>query len=465
MYSLEIPEENKLLRNLVDSSYDGLFITDNNGEILYCNDSYLRISGLRREAVTANNIVKLVEVGVIPDACTTEVLKTHKSHTKIIDYPKGQSALVTSTPIFDESGQFIYVLSNVRDITELVKIKERLRNTENLNQEYRRKLNQAERASRHDARMLVYSPEMKNLVALAQRVANVSSPVLIQGESGVGKDMMARFIHDCQEDSEERPFVLINCSAIPETLLESELFGYEAGAFTGASRKGKVGLFELANNGTLFLDEIGDMPLTLQVKLLDVLQTQKLFRVGGTKLIEINTRIISATNTKLEQLINEGKFRRDLYYRLNVIPVYIPPLRERQEDLVHLIFHFVETKNRKFNLTKKLSPKATELLTAYSWPGNIRELRNVVENLVITADSDTIEERHIPAHISTVVTKPLFIDTPDYFESYNLKEIMDVVECEVIRKALAEFGSLRKAAAHMGIDLSTLVRKKRRYGL
>lgn len=465
MNSLELAEENKLLWDLADSSYDGLFVTDNTGKVLYCNDSYLRLSGLTRESVIFGNIVELVETGVVPDACTPEVLKTQKSHTKIIDYPKGKSALVTSTPIFDESGRLVRVLSNVRDITELAKIKERLRNTENLNEEYRRKLSQAERASREDAKMLVFSPEMKKLAALAQRVASVSSPILIQGESGVGKDMLARFIHDSQEDSEDKPFVHINCSAIPETLLESELFGYEAGAFTGASRKGKVGLFELANNGTLFLDEIGEMSLSLQIKLLDVLQTQKLFRVGGTKLIEISARIITATNTKLEQLMAEGKFRRDLYYRLNVIPMYIPPLRERREDLVQLLFHYVETKNRKFNLTKKLSPRAVELLTGYYWPGNIRELRNVVENLVITADGDVIDERHIPVHIVTATTKPLFIDTPDYFESYDLKEIMAVVEREVIRKALAEFGSLRNAADHMGIDLSTLVRKKRRYKL
>jgi len=461
----EFKKENKLLWNLVDSSYDGLFMTDKNGVVLYCNQSYLRISGLNRERIIGRNIADLVSSGEIPDACSHEVVRMKTAKTKIIDYYHGVSALVTSTPVFDDTGNLIRVLSNVRDITELVRIREQLKTTKNLNEEYRRQLWQATQANLQNNKMLVFSPVMEKLMKLGARVANISSPVLIQGESGVGKDMLARYIHDCGVGSAERPFVQINCSAIPETLLESELFGYEAGAFTGASRKGKIGLFELANNGTLFLDEIGEMPLSLQVKLLDVLQTNKTFRLGGTKIVEMRSRIIAATNTNLSILMEEGKFRSDLYYRLNVIPMHIPPLRERRDDLVPLLFHFVEKKNRKFNLSKKLSPQVVDILTRYNWPGNVRELRNVVENMVIIAEEDIIDEKCIPSYITRVTGKALFIETPDYFDSFNLKNIITEVENQVIRKALVEFGSMRNTAAHLGIDLSTLVRKKRHYNI
>ena len=458
-------KEIKLLWNLVESSYDGLFMTDADGKVLYCNRSYLRISGLSWERIIGQNIAELVKSGEIPDACSTDVIKTRQPQTKVIDYYDGVRALVTSTPVFDEAGCFIRVLSNVRDITELVRIKEQLIVTRNLNEEYRRRLWQAEQASREDNKLLVASPQMEKLAKLCARIADVSSAVLIQGESGVGKDMLARYIHDCSSAPANRPFVQINCSAIPETLLESELFGYESGAFTGASKKGKIGLFELANNGTLFLDEIGEMPMPLQVKLLDVLQSNKMYRVGGTKMIEIKARIIAATNTNLTKQMEEGRFRNDLYYRLNVIPVLIPPLRERREDLLALLFHFIERNNHKFHLAKKFSPRVVDILASYNWPGNVRELRNAVENMMVMAEDDLIEEKYIPSHITKATGDRLFIETPDYFDSFNLKEIIATVECAVIKKALAQFGSMRNAAYHLCVDLSTLVRKKRKYQL
>jgi PAS domain S-box-containing protein len=458
-------KEIKLLWNLVESSYDGLFMTDADGKVLYCNQSYLRISGLSWERIVGQNIAELVKSGEIPDACSADVIRTRQPQTKVIDYFHGVRALVTSTPVFDEFGVFIRVLSNVRNITELVRIKEQLMTTKSLNEEYRRRLWQAEQASREDNKLLVASPQMEKLAKLCARIANISSAVLIQGESGVGKDMLARYIHDCSNAPASRPFVQINCSAIPETLLESELFGYESGAFTGASRKGKIGLFELAHKGTLFLDEIGEMPMSLQVKLLDVLQSNKMYRVGGVKPIEIKARIIAATNTNLNKQMAEGRFRSDLYYRLNVIPVIIPPLRERREDLLALLFHFIERNNQKFHLTKKFTPRIIDILASYSWPGNVRELRNAIENMMVMTEDDLIDEKHIPSHITKATGNRLFIEMPDYFDSFSLKEIIATVEREVIRKALTQFGSLRAVAYHLCIDLSTLVRKKRKYQL
>lgn len=452
----------KLLWRIIDSSFDGIFMTDAQGEILYCNESYLGISGLKRENLIGRNIGKLVESGEIPDACSPEVIRTHRPLTKVIDYYQGMSALVTSIPIFDDAGRLVRVFSNVRDITELIRLKEQLKNTKDLNEEYRRRLWQVEHG-REDARMLTASPVMENIVRLATRIAGIASPVLIQGESGVGKDMLVRLIHDSSENSRERPFVQINCSAIPATLLESELFGYEAGAFTGAAKKGKVGLFELADKGTLFLDEIGDMPLALQAKLLDVLQTGKMFRVGGTKTVQIRTRVIAATNNNLEKMLAEGRFRQDLYYRLNVIPIYVPPLRERREDIVPLLAHFIEKKNREFGLSRKFSPRVMDALTDYGWPGNVRELRNTVEQMMVTAEGDVIDESHLPSHIAKGAVGQE--RTAGFGEDGDLKTAVAAVEREVIGKALAAAGTLRQAADKLGIDLSTLVRKKRKYKL
>lgn len=464
MQHLEAAKENKLLWKIIDSSYDGIFLTDGDCNILYCNEAYLKISGLDREMLKGRKIDELVKAGEIPDACSPDVIRTRKPMTKVIDYYHGVSALVTSIPVFGDDGNLLRVFSNVRDITELVSIREQLKSSADLAEEYRRLLWQAEKTGR-DGSFIVASPVMENIFKLAARVAQVSSPVLIQGESGVGKDVLARYIHDSGDEAEKRPFVQINCSAIPETLLESELFGYEAGAFTGASKKGKIGLIELANNGTLFLDEIGEMPMSLQVKLLDVLQTNRVFRLGGTKTVETKARIIAATNTNLEKMIEEGRFRRDLFYRLNVIPIYIPPLRERREDLVPLILSFLDQNNRKYNMTKKISPKVVDILTHYAWPGNVRELRNIIEHMTVLAEGNTIDEKCVPLNLAKAAGKSLFIETPDYFSSFNLQEINDTVERAVIEKALASFGSMRNTAAHLGIDLSTLVRKKRKYNL
>lgn len=452
-----------LLLKIIDSSYDGIFITDHEGIILYCNEAYSRISGLKAQSIRGKKMQDLVDRKEIPDACSPDVIRTQRPITKVIDYYQGVSALVTSVPVFDSAGSLVWVFSNVRDITELVSLQQQLKSTSDLNVEYQRQLRQIQDQERNV--ILADSPIMVNILHLADRVAGVSSPVLIQGESGVGKDLLAQYIHDRIDTPAARPFIHINCGAIPEGLLESELFGYEPGAFTGASKHGKVGLFELANNGTLFLDEIGEMPLSLQVKLLDVLQTNQVYRVGGTKSIRINTRIIAATNKQLETLIRENRFRQDLYYRLNVIPIYIPPLRERKEDLVSLISYFLERKNRKFGMKRRIDSQVIEILNDYPWPGNVRELKNVIERMVVTADGDTIDESCLPAQILQMAGKTHFIATPDYFSTYNLKTVLAEVEKEVIKKSLDVFGSLRKAAVHLGIDLSTLVRKKKKYNL
>ncbi|MCR4441977.1 MAG: sigma 54-interacting transcriptional regulator [Peptococcaceae bacterium] len=459
-----LKEENELLMKIIDSSYDGIFITDSEGAAIYFNDAYLRISGLKREKILGRRLQDLVAENEIPDACSPEVIRTKKPVTKVIDYYNGVSALVTSIPVFNDEGRLLRVFSNVRDITDLLKLREELKSTSDLNMEYRQQLWQMHRESQKSGRFVVESPAMRNIRRLALRVSQVSSPVLIQGESGVGKDVLARYIHEAADPSSSRPFIQINCSAIPENLLESELFGYEPGAFTGAAKGGKRGLFELANDGTLFLDEIGAMPHSTQVKLLDVLQRNQVYRLGGTRTVNIDTRIIAATNSDLEKMVRENRFRQDLFYRLNVIPVHIPPLRERKEDIVPLVFHFLEVNNDRFGFQKKISPQALETLTRYDWPGNVRELKNLVERMIVLADGETIDEKCIPSHIKKAVEKEPGV-LPVDLDTFDLKEIQSRVEGEVIKRALTVCGSMRKAARALGIDLSTLVRKKKKYNL
>ena len=458
--------EDGLLLKIINSSYDGVFLTDSQGTAVFFNAAYLRISGLKREKIWGRNMADLVKENEIPDACSPEVIQTGKRVTKVIDYYNGVSALVTSIPIFNNEGSLVSVFSNVRDITDLIRLQEELRKTSDLNQEYQQQLWQLQHEKSEDARFVVNSPLMRNIQGLALRVAKVTSPVLIQGESGVGKDVLARYIHDAAAPTANRPFIQINCSAIPEALLESELFGYEPGAFTGASKGGKRGMLELANGGTLFLDEIGAMPLSTQVKFLDVLQRNQIYRVGGTKTVQLNTRIISATNSDLEQMINENSFRQDLYYRLNVIPVFIPPLRERREDIIPLVFYYLGINNRKLGINRRIEPSTLEILAEYDWPGNVRELKNVVERMIVLADGDTIDDRCVPASIIRAAAGTISpLRKSALTPTSNLKTIHDQVEREVIVQALAKYGSMRKTAAQLGINLSTLVRKKQKYGL
>jgi len=276
----------------------------------------------------------------------------------------------------------------------------------------------------------------------------------------VGKGYMAKYIHQMSERS-DMPFIRVDCSAIPETLIESELFGYERGAFTGARGNGKPGLFEVADNGTLFLDEVGDIPLTVQVKLLRFLEENEVVRVGGSAPKKIKARVISASHRNLEQMIDKGKFREDLFFRLNVVPIQIPSLRERVEDIPPLINFFVQKLNKKYSKKKNFQTQAIDSLCKYSFPGNIRELANLIERLVVLTTGNLIGIGDLPSHVRTKYS------TPKKFSqsSWNLKYAVAETEKEMITRALKYFKSQRKAASPLGINQSTLARKVKRYNI
>ncbi len=304
------------------------------------------------------------------------------------------------------------------------------------------------------AGLITYSQKMMGLIDLILRVSRVDSTVLISGESGVGKELLAKLIHD-QSSRSLGPFVKINCGAIPENLLESELFGYEGGAFTGASRQGKLGMFELAHGGTLFLDEIGELPLGLQVKLLRAIQEQEFVRVGGVKAKKVDVRFIAATNRELEKMVESGKFREDLYFRLNVIPLLVPPLRERKEDILPLIHHFQAKFTQKFKVSKTFAPEALRLFLNYPWPGNVRELENIVERLFVVSPGEIIYCRHVPEKLLPGVQRQCVKVTG----VMPLKEAVDELQRLLIEEALAMYGNTYKAAEALGVEQSTITRK------
>lgn len=465
----QINEQVALNNEMFNVLYDGLFITDNHGVTIYVNDAFLNLSGLKREAVIGKSVFYLMENNIVPNSCSAIVLRTKEPAITINDYYQGKSCLVSGNPVFQE-GVLKRVVCVIRDVTELNSLKTKLENITSLSLSYKYQLKEIEVKNKNKGVIETRSKIMKDIYDKAIKVAPVDSPILLLGETGVGKDFLASFIHELSDRSNDGHFVKVNCGAIPENLLESELFGYEPGAFTGASKQGKAGLFELANTGTLFLDEIGDIPLHLQVKLLNALQDKKIYRIGGTKIIKLQARIIAATNADLEQLIKEGKFRRDLYYRLNVMTIKIPALRERRDDIMPLAMSFLEEFNRQYHKTRYFSPRVIELFLSYDWPGNIREMKNIIERLVIISDQDCIEARTFEEHIISGIK---YTDTLDYYipdsrkepVKMGLKKRLEQYEASIIKEAITNYPSLKEAADALEIDLSTLVRKKQRHGV
>lgn len=300
------------------------------------------------------------------------------------------------------------------------------------------------------------SDSMIQIFMRAKQVAAYPTTILLLGETGVGKEVVSSFIHN-NSDRVGKPFIKINCSAIPEPLMESELFGYERGAFTGAREKGRMGLFELANHGTILLDEIGDMSLALQAKLLRTIQENEIMRVGGSKPIHLDIRIISATSRNIEEMMNEGKFLDALYYRLNVVELQIPPLRERREDIIPLAEFYLQHFCEKYDIQRELSQKVRECLIQYDWPGNVRELRNTVENLTVSSTARVIDCDNLPARIANAQVI-YHADKQAIAGDESLKSAVESLQREMIEHAIHKGGSLRKAATLLDMDSTTLYR-------
>ena len=369
------------------------------------------------------------------------------------------TVLATATPVFNEAGDIQYIFNNVRDITALNEMRESLQDKDEIIRQQNSQL-ETMKLRLGVGTIIANSKAFTQVVELARRAATFDgATVLILGESGTGKEVISELIVNTSP-RRDKPYLQINCGAIPENLIESELFGYEKGAFTGADAKGRKGLFEAANGGTVFLDEIGDLPLHMQVKLLRVLQQKRIVRIGGTETVNLDVRIIAATNKDLKQMVKEGRFREDLYYRLNVVPIEIPPLRDRKEDILPLVNHFLTVANRKYHTNKSIYSDTIDVLESYSWPGNVRELENLMENLVITTPGDIIRRENLSERLKFSTEDRGFTEDT---EVITLKETVERAEYMAIQKAIRQCGSIRKAAVALGVDPSTIVRKQQNY--
>jgi len=452
---------NEELNAIINSSFDGLWICDKEGRVCRINKASERINGIKAEQVVGKRMETLIREKLIDRSVTLEVLKNRTGVTIIQNLKNGKQILVTGNPVFDDEGEISQVVVNERDITGLNKLRTELEESRALASRYRSELSLREKQSSLLSNVITKSGVMQKVLGRAMKVAEVDSTVLLQGETGVGKGFFARLIHLASHRN-NGPFIRVDCGAIPDGLIESELFGYERGAFTGARDQGKSGLLELAAGGTLFLDEIGDLPFTVQVKLLRFLEENSIMRVGGTRVRKIDARVIAATHRDLEAMAKKNEFRKDLFFRLNVVPIKIPPLRERGEDIPSLINFFLKKFNKKHSMNKGISPRVVDCLCQYAYSGNVREMSNLVERLVVLTQDDAIQLEDLPEHV-----RDPRADADDWLESetLNLSHAVASAEKKLLLRALKTCGTQRKAARLLGINQSTLARKAKRYGI
>lgn len=439
---------------ILDSIDDAVFIDSSDGYALWCNKACEELYEVKQEEIYGIHVSDLEETGVFAPSVAKEVMNKKEEVTIIHENKSGKKLLSTGIPIFDQEGKLTKIITTSRDITELTQLQNQLESV-------RQKLTQMQSFEGLPGEEIVASsPAMYNVMQLAKRLAAVDSTVLITGESGVGKGVIARLLHQ-NGPRKKFPFVTVNCGAIPESLIESELFGYENGAFTGSRAEGKKGMFEIAQNGTIFLDEISELPLNLQVKLLQVIQERTITRIGGDKAIPVDVRVVSATNKELDTLVKERKFREDLYYRLNVVPITVPPLRERPEDILPLLEANMIRCNQKLHENKTLSQKALHILMRYTWPGNVRELQNITERLILTTRNNTIMEDNLPVFIrESAKSQPV-----NSASSLSLSAAMEQAEKSILERALLQYKSTRAMARALDVSQPTIVRKLRKYGL
>lgn len=374
--------DKEILPKILDASFDEIFVIDSKGVVIYVNKACERHYGLTTSEFIGKSSYELAAKGFWYPSVTPQILRNKKRISLIQETLIGVKLLVTATPVLDEKGNVSMIVMNARDVTELIKLKKQVNETTNLAEKYKTEADEFRKRELDTDNFIISSREMENVFEMAKRVATVDSNVLILGESGTGKSFLAKWIHKMSKRC-KGPFVTLNCASIPEQLFESELFGYTPGAFTGANKYGKTGLIELADKGTLFLDEIAEIPLRLQAKLLEVIEERKFIKVGGKETKTIDIRILAATNRDLKTLVKKGLFRDDLYYRLNVIEITIPPLRERLEDIMPLVSYYIQKYNKKYGCKHRFAKESLDILLSYSWPGNVRELSHVIERLVV----------------------------------------------------------------------------------
>ncbi len=451
---LEGNSEINILNTILEIAYDGIVVVDAEGYITMMSNAYKKFLGLEDRDVIGKHVTDVIE-----NTRMHLVAKSKIPEINDLQEINGNYMVATRIPYYNES-RFAGVIGKVifRNVSELNEIYEKIHKMEQEIKSYKMEFEHMYNAKYNFESIIGRSKKIRTLKHTVERVAASRSNVLIMGESGTGKELFAHALHNSSRRS-LRPFVSVNCAAIPEALLEAELFGYEKGAFTGADQNGRIGKFEIADGGSIFLDEIGDMPLAMQAKILRVIQEGEVERIGSNKPKQIDVRIIAATNRPLKEMVADKTFREDLYYRLNVFNLNIPPLRERKADINDISAHFIEKLNREMG--RKIdgfSKKAEHLIMRYDWPGNVRELINVIERAYTIIESETsIQTYHLPSNLKGEQKK---------FAGENLKELMEDYEKRIIIDRLAALeGNKSKVAEDLGVSRMTLYNKLERYGL
>ncbi len=457
-----------------NSLQDGLFICDKDGTILYVNKANERLTGIKASECIGKNIYQFLNDGGLANVIVPHIIQTGKPYTSLAVSPRTNiQFLETGSPLYNDQDELIGVVIIDRDISEISMLTDRLKQSqskiayfEEINKQTSLVISQL--SQQHILEQMNFadnvepvSPLMQATYRLAYQAASTDVTVLITGETGVGKEVIANYIYS-SSSRKNKPFIKVNCAAIPANLLESELFGYVKGAFTGANAKGKPGMFELANTGTLYLDEIGELPIDFQAKLLRAIQQHEITRIGDTKTVKLDIRIIAATNRDLKEMVKQDRFRSDLYYRLSIFPIHIPSLKERPEDIIPMIDHFLNLFNKRYNKNIILDSECMQRMKKYTWPGNIRELENIIERwVVIYGEYETLTWDKISSHFANEL--PMLSDS--HFEGKTLKQILLEEEYRVFSWALENYKTSREIANVLGIDHSTVVRKINALGL
>lgn len=460
----------KDINRIGDFFEDGIVIFGRTGTILYVNKANEELFGIPWAECVGNNASDFCEDNIwIENATTYRVFETKKAYASItIPKRTGKRLLETGFPLFSTDGEFEGVIIFDRDITEHMRIKEaleatqdRLAKLEEIGDIQKQMIDLLSKQTGFEGECVCESAVMKSTVREAQQAAKSDATVLLLGETGSGKEVMADIIHR-NSNRNDKPCIKVNCSAIPESLIESELFGYEKGAFTGADPKGKSGMFELANNGTLLLDEIGELPMSFQPKLLRVLQSKQVMRIGGTRVIDLDVRIIASTNRDLKKMVADNQFREDLYYRINILPIDIPPLRDRQDDIRVLTSHYLNKFNKKYGKQIIIDPIVYYNIKSYRWPGNIRELENLIERWVVIFEPYTVLQWEQVKHAFIGSRETAVQESGHPFKSRTMSEITADFQREVLLWANAEYKSPRTMAEALGVDRSTIVKMAQR---
>jgi len=451
----------KFLQQIIDNSYDSMFVTDRCGNVLFASTGSRIFMEAKAEEMIGKNVMDFAKDGIYNWSPTLKAIKTRLVVSGIVTNSHGVQQMVTSKPVMDENGEIVMVITNARDkdlVDQYITALEKERTTA---KRYKTAVEYLIEVNLENNEIVAESQQMRQIIKMSNVIARTDSTVMLIGDTGTGKEVMAKHIHRTSLRSKE-PFIPVNCAAIPHELLESEFFGYIRGAFTGANPQGKPGLFEIADKGTLFLDEIAELPLSMQSKLLRVIESGEAQRLGDTNIYQTNVRLIAATNRDLKVMISQNQFRSDLYYRLNVIPISLPPLKERPEDILALAYKFLGELNRKYALRKVFSSQAVQAFQNYNWPGNVRELRNVIERLVITSAGDNLnfEDDFLVNSKACLKTEESFPKTPKAYQG-TLKNVIKAVEDEYINQVLMECGGrVGEAAKRLGVHRTMLYRKK-----